>query len=256
MFNHVSWFWEASGSRVFGTHSSKTISPPSEEFSFALFSGRTPLGFVDILFYLHRTFGLACSQGEILVTIVDSVCICHLTWSSSIWQLATCFEKICFTPFTLLLECVRSNIWSFEIRGLLFLEIKGYYCPSKLRSYNQLQKYLRHCTVFWHKWPVHDLVLVIPPPPLIKVASNTRPYSKLGGTTLNGRKEGGQYYIFQTCDQERFEARKVVFPWECLSIFETGCLSPSYLYSCGARLKRGAPLAPKEVVIIYRFSHS
>ena len=21
---------------------------------------------------------------------------------------------------------------------------------------NQLQKYLRHCTVFWHKWPVHD----------------------------------------------------------------------------------------------------
>ena len=47
-------------------------------------------------------------------------------------------------------------------------------------------------TVFWHKWPVHDLVLVIPPPPLIKVASNTRPYSKLGGTTLNGREEGGQ----------------------------------------------------------------
>ena len=36
-------------------------------------------------------------------------------------------------------------------------------------SYNQLQKYLRHCTVFWHKWPVHDLVLVIPPPPLSKL---------------------------------------------------------------------------------------
>ena len=122
-----------------------------------------------------------------------------------------------------------------------------------LVSYNQLQKYLRHCTVFWHKWPVHDLVLVIPPPPLIKVASNTRPYSKLGGTTLNGREEGGQYYILQTCDQERFEARKVVFPWECLIIFVTGCLSPSYSYSRGARLlngvKRGALLAPKEVVI-------
>ena len=86
-----------------------------------------------------------------------------------------------------------------------------------------MQKYLRHCTVFWHKWPVHDLVLVIPPPPLIKVASNTRPYSKLGGTTLNGREEGGQYYILQTCDQERFETRKVVFPWECLIIFATGC---------------------------------
>ena len=116
-----------------------------------------------------------------------------------------------------------------------------------------MRKYLRHCTVFWHKWPAHDFVLVIPPPPLIKVASNTRPYSKLGGTTLNWREEGGQYYILQTCDQERFEARKVVFPWECLIIFVTGCLSPSYPYGRGARLlngvKRGALLAPKEVVI-------
>ena len=81
---------------------------------------------------------------------------------------------------------------------------------------------------FWsggggQKWPVHGPVLVIPPPPLIKVASNARPYSKLGGTTLNGREEGGQFYILQTCDQERFEARKGVFPWECLNIFATGC---------------------------------
>ena len=30
--------------------------------------------------------------------------------------------------------------------------------------YNQFQKYLRHCTVFWLKWPVHDLLLVIPAP--------------------------------------------------------------------------------------------
>ena len=35
--------------------------------------------------------------------------------------------------------------------------------------YNQLQKYLRHGTVFWHKWPVHDLVLVIPLHPLSKL---------------------------------------------------------------------------------------
>ena len=73
--------------------------------------------------------------------------------------------------------------------------------PSKfVQYYNQLQKYLKHCTVFWYKWPVHNLVPVIPSPPLIKVASNTRPYSKLGETTLNGREEGGQYYISQTCD--------------------------------------------------------
>ena len=102
------------------------------------------------------------------------------------------------------------------------LEVMFFQTPAK-GCYNQLQKYLRHCTVFWHKWPVHDLVLVIPPPPLIKVASNTRPYSKLGGTTLNGREEGGQYYISQTCNQQRFEAKKVVFSWECLNIFATGC---------------------------------
>ena len=39
-----------------------------------------------------------------------------------------------------------------------------------------------------------------PRPPLIKVASNKRPCLKLGGTTLNEREEGGQYYISQTCD--------------------------------------------------------
>ena len=82
---------------------------------------------------------------------------------------------------------------------------------ARTLRYNQLQKYLRHCTVFWHKWTVHDLMLVIPPPPFIKVASNTRSCSNLGGTTLNGREEGRQYYISQTCDQQRFEARKVVF---------------------------------------------
>ena len=79
------------------------------------------------------------------------------------------------------------------------------------------------CTVFWHKWPVHDLVLVIYPPPLIKFARNTRPCSKLGGTTLKEREEGGQHCTSQTCDQERFEARKVVFSLECLNIFATGC---------------------------------
>ena len=76
---------------------------------------------------------------------------------------------------------------------------------------------MRHCTVFWHKWPVHDLCKVI------KVVSSTRPCSKLGGTTLNGRKEGGQYHISQTCDSQRFEARKVVLWSECLKMFSTGC---------------------------------
>ena len=60
---------------------------------------------------------------------------------------------------------------------------------------------------------------------LITVSSNTRPNSQLTGTTLNGREEGGQYHISQTYEQERFEARKVVFSWECLNIFATGCSS-------------------------------
>ena len=34
------------------------------------------------------------------------------------------------------------------------------------------------------------LCLRTPPPPLFKVASNTRPCSKLGGTTLNGGRRG------------------------------------------------------------------
>ena len=102
---------------------------------------------------------------------------------------------------------------------------------ARTLRYNQLQNYLRHCTVFWHTWTVLDLMLVIPPPPFIKVTSNTRPYSKLGGTTLNGREEGSQYYISQTCNQQRFEARKVVFSWECLNIFATGCSSNQNRFS-------------------------
>ena len=134
---------------------------------------------------------------------------------------------LCFTCFYSALTV------GFKIASSIF------YAGFATCSYNQLQKYLRHCTVFWHKWPVHDLVLVIPPPPLIKVASNTRPCSKLGGTTLNGREEGGQYYILQTCDQERFEARKVVFPWECLIIFVTGCSTGGVRQTQTADLQTG-----------------
>ena len=93
--------------------------------------------------------------------------------------------------------------------------------------------HLRQCTVFWLKWPVHDLVLVIPPPPVIKVVRNTRPCSKLGGTTLNGSEDGGQYYILQTCDWQRFEARQVVFSSECLNIFATGCSTTIDKYILG-----------------------
>ena len=38
-----------------------------------------------------------------------------------------------------------------------------------------------------------------------------------------GGGEGGRYYISQTCDQQQFKVKKVVFSWECLNIFATGC---------------------------------
>ena len=34
----------------------------------------------------------------------------------------------------------------------------------------------------------------------------------------------------QTCDQQRLEARKVVFSWECLNIFVTGFSSILYVF--------------------------
>ena len=40
---------------------------------------------------------------------------------------------------------------------------------SAVKRYNQLQRYLRHCTELWLKWPVHDLVLVTPLHPLSKL---------------------------------------------------------------------------------------
>ena len=89
------------------------------------------------------------------------------------------------------------RIWNWDLQDQIQLQLVA-------KVITTLQTLLS--VVFWLKWPVHDLVLVIPPPPLIKVASNTRPYSKLGGTTLNGREEGGQYYISQTCDQQWSEA--------------------------------------------------
>ena len=64
---------------------------------------------------------------------------------------------------------------------------------------NSLGKWFAATTPPYPPWPkiartpmpVHDLVLVIPSPPLIKVASNTRPCSKPGGPTVNGRGKGG-----------------------------------------------------------------
>ena len=46
---------------------------------------------------------------------------------------------------------------------------------------------------------------------------------------MNGREEESQYYISQTRDQERFEERKVIFSWECLNSFATGCRTKTFV---------------------------
>ena len=104
-------------------------------------------------------------------------------------------------------------------------------------------------------------LLFPPPPPLIKVASNTRLCSKLGGTTLKGREEGGRYYISQTCDQQGFEARKVIFSLECLNIFASGYRKFFWCYSLLFYCKRWpwvmvvvalrSPLMGWKAVVVY-----
>ena len=50
------------------------------------------------------------------------------------------------------------------------------------------------------KWPVHDLVLVIPTHPFVKVACNSSPCSKHEGTTLNVGEGVGECYTSEICD--------------------------------------------------------
>ena len=61
----------------------------------------------------------------------------------------------------------------------------------RLQWDNQLPEHLRHCTVFWLKWPIDDLLLVIPPPPRIKVSSIRKSCSELWEKQLwmDGRRE-------------------------------------------------------------------
>ena len=139
--------------------------------------------------------------------------------------------QLCNIARNILREVVFCNLSHSGTRKMIYhinrFSLSWAFCTCNLFSglfwsfQPKQPKYLRHCNVFWLKWPVHDLVLVIHPPLLIIVASNTRSCSKLGGTTLNGGEEGGQYYgISQTCDYHRFEARKVFFLSDCLDILQ------------------------------------
>ena len=80
-----------------------------------------------------------------------------------------------------------------------------------LPGYNQLQKILRHCALFWLKWSVHDLVLVISLHPLSKLKAIEDCMLKTWRNIFEWKGGGRSVsYVSQTCDQQRFEVRKVV----------------------------------------------
>ena len=71
---------------------------------------------------------------------------------------------------------LHSNFFNFP--GLFVLVTCFLVFSVWLFATTRCKSTLRHCTVFWLKWPVHDLVLVIPPPLLIKVASNIQDHAQ------------------------------------------------------------------------------
>ena len=112
------------------------------------------------------------------------------------------------------------------------------YVAIVLKWDNQLQNYLRHSPVFWHKWPVHNLVLVTPPPPL-------HPLSKLLAIHdhtqnleqqlwMGGRREVSTSVISQrSVTRSDLKQERSFFSWECLNIFATGCSKKNPCYFCG-----------------------
>ena len=71
---------------------------------------------------------------------------------------------------------------------------------QSIKSYNQLQKYLRHSTIFWLTWALHDLVLVIPLHPLSKLTAIQDHAQDLEEQLWMEGKGEVEYYISQTCD--------------------------------------------------------
>ena len=62
-----------------------------------------------------------------------------------------------------------------------------------------MQKYLRHFPLLRRKRCLRGHVHAIPPTPLIKVASDAKPYSKLQPTTLNGGEGGAVCILLMIC---------------------------------------------------------
>ena len=94
--------------------------------------------------------------------ILREVVFCNLSHSGT--------RKMCLS------RIYHSNLFNFP--GLFVLVTCFLVFSVWLFATTRCKSTLRHCTVFWLKWPVHDLLLVIPPPLLIKVASNIQDHAQ------------------------------------------------------------------------------
>ena len=105
-----------------------------------------------------------------------------------------------------------SSAWAIFPQNITLLHFQNLVPPNQkfiqiAWSYNQFQKYLRYCTpVAYFGWTDLPIILCLwSPPTPIKVASNIQACSRLEGTTtLNGREEGGEYFISQTWNHQQF----------------------------------------------------
>ena len=108
----------------------------------------------------------------------------------------------------------------------------------------QLQKYLRHWTVIWFKWLVHDLVLAIPLHPILKllaIQGHAKKYDEQ--LWMEGRREvsilSQRPVTSSDLEQERslFSSVstffKLVVAAICFVCRESGQRSFSYCYSPG-----------------------
>ena len=154
-----------------------------------------------------------------LLFVVVTLWLRSSIFSNNFEGLLVCY-LLCLLHVWITMTTVGSIFWTSPVLGPYSLRTSTVPLPkpctsqSKVHpfawSFNQVQKYLRHCTpVAYFGWIGLPMILCLwSPPTPIKVASNIEPCSRLEGTTtLNGREEGGGYFISQTWNHQQFNTR-------------------------------------------------
>ena len=105
-----------------------------------------------------------------------------------------------------------------------FCSVVSFHTCCTKQIYNQLQKYLRQCTLFWLNGLSMILCLWSPLLPLSKVLAIKDHGQNLEEQLwMEGRREVSMHYIAHISKTtQRFEIKKAGFSSECLNIFATG----------------------------------